>query len=91
MGKKLVLTDIMYISQGNVRQDLVVNIANANPANQTHDILFQIRVSPDESPEVHLCSGYVIASEHALVAFTNAGPAPEQYVSISVTGYLADE
>ena len=91
VGKKLVLTDIMYISQGNVRQDLVVNIANANPANQTHDILFQIRVSPDESPEVHLCSGYVIASEHALVAFTNAGPAPEQYVSISVTGYLADE
>jgi hypothetical protein len=40
---------------------------------------------------VHLCSGYVIPSGHALVAFTNAAIEPEQYVSVSVTGYLADE
>jgi hypothetical protein len=26
-----------------------------------------------------------------LVAFTNAGLMPEQYVSVSVTGYLADQ
>ena len=90
-GKKFVLTDVMYIAQGTVRQDVTVNIADANPANQTHSILFQVRISPGESDEVHLCSGYVIPSGHALVAFTNAGIEPEQYISASVTGYLADE
>jgi len=90
-GKKFVLTDVMYISQGSVRQDLTVNIGSANPAYQTHAILFQVRISPGESHELHLCSGYVISSGNALVAFTNAGLAPEQYVSVSVTGYLADE
>jgi hypothetical protein len=86
-----VLTDVMYIAQGNVRQDVAVNIADANPANQTHKILFQVWISPGKSDEVHLCSGYVIPSGHALVAFTNAGIEPEQYISASVTGYLADE
>jgi hypothetical protein len=56
-GKKFVLTDVMYIAQGSVRQDVTVNIGNANPANQTHGILFQVRISTGESDEVHLCSG----------------------------------
>jgi hypothetical protein len=90
-GKKFVLTDVMYIAQGSVRQDVTVNIGDANPANQTHAILFQVRISPGESDEVHLCSGYTIPSGHALVAFTNAAIEPEQYVSVSATGYLADE
>ena len=90
-GKKFVLTDVMYISQGSVKQDLTVNLGSADPANQKHDILFQVRISPGESHELHLCSGYMIPSGHALVAFTNAGLQPEQYVSVSVTGYLADE
>ena len=90
-GKKFVLTDVMYIAQGSVRQDLVVNVANAYPAIQKNSILFQVRLSPGESDQVHLCSGYVIPAGNALIAFTNAGPEPEQYVSISVTGYLADE
>ena len=90
-GKKFVLTDVMYVSQGSVKQDLTVNLGSADPANQKHDILFQVRISPGESHELHLCSGYVIPSGHALVAFTNAGLQPEQYVSVSVTGYLADE
>ena len=90
-GKKFVLTDVMYISQGSVKQDLTVNLGSADPANQKHDILFQVRISPGESHELHLCSGYVIPSGHALVAFTNAGLQPEQYVSVSVTGYLAGE
>ena len=90
-GKKFVLTDVMYIAQGSVRQDVTVNIGDANPANQTHGILFQVQISPGESDDVHLCSGYVIPSGHALVAFTNGAIAPEQYVSVSATGYLADE
>lgn len=89
--KKFVLTDVMYIAQGSVRQNLVVNLANAYPVLQKHDILFQIALSPGESDEVHLCSGYVIPAGNALIAFTNANLEPEQYVSVSVTGYLADE
>ena len=90
-GKKFVLTDVVYIAQGSVRQDVTVNIGDANPTKQTHGILFQVRISPGESDEVHLCSGYVIPSGHALVAFTNAAIEPEQYVSVAATGYLADE
>ena len=90
-GKKFVLTDVMYIAQGSVRQNLVVNVAHAYPALQKHDILFQVALSPGESDQVHLCSGYVIPAGNALIAFTNANLEPEQYVSVSVTGYLADE
>jgi hypothetical protein len=90
-GKKFVLTDAVYIAQGSVRQGLTVNVADARPENGTDAILFQVRISPGESHEVHLCSGYVIPSGHALAAWTNAGLEPGQYVSISVTGYLADE
>ena len=90
-GKKFVLTDVMYIAQGSVRQNLAVNVANAYPALQRHDILFQVTLSPGGSDQVHLCSGYVIPAGNALIAFTNANLEPEQYVSLSVTGYLADE
>jgi hypothetical protein len=99
-GKRFVLTDVMYIAQGSVRQDLVVNIADATPRTQkssgprsefTHSILFQVRLLPRESNEVHLCSGYSIPAGNSLLAFTNAGLEPEQYVSVAVTGYLIDE
>ena len=90
-GKKFVLTDVMYIAQGSVRQNLAVNVANAYPALQKHDILFQVTLSPGGSDQVHLCSGYVIPAGNSLIAFTNANLEPEQYVSVSVTGYLADE
>jgi hypothetical protein len=90
-GKKFVLTDVMYEAQVSVRQTLIVNIANANIGASTHDILFQVSLEPMKSDQVHLCSGYVIPAGNSLVAFTNYSLAPEQYVSISVTGYLADQ
>lgn len=90
-GKKFVLTDVMYMPQQSVRQNLVVNISDASPATQTHSILFQVKLSPGESHQVHLTSGYVIPAGNALIAFTNAGLAPQQFISISVTGYLVDE
>lgn len=90
-GKKFMLTDVMYETQLSVRQTLTVNIAIANPSANTHDILFQVSLDPGKSDQVHLCSGYEIPSGNTLVAFTNAGLTPEQYVSVSVTGYLADQ
>ena len=99
-GKKFVLTDVIYIAQGNVKQPLALNIANAYPNPEKfkksgvefgHTILFQVRLLPGESDAVHLCSGYEIPAGNAVIAFTNAGLEPEQYVSVSVTGYLADE
>lgn len=90
-GKKFVLTDVMYLAQGSLRQTMTVNIADAQPSNGTTGILFQVPISPGGSHEVHFCSGHVIPSGHSLAAWTNGGLAPEQYVSLSVTGYLADE
>jgi hypothetical protein len=90
-GKKFVLTDVMYESQVSVRQPMTVNIANANLRNQTHDILFQVTLQPTKSDQVHLCSGYAIPAGNSLVAYTGFGPAPGQYVSIAITGYLIDQ
>lgn len=90
-GKKFVLTDVMYSAQGSVRQTITVNIADAMPDIGKQSILFQVKILPGESEQIHLCSGYVIPAGHALAAYTNAGLEPEQYVSISVTGYLVDE
>ena len=90
-GKKLVLTDVMYQTQRSVRENLVVNIANGNVARKSFDILFQVSLDPGKSDQVHLCSGYVIPAGNTLLASTGAGVAAEQYVSISMTGYLADQ
>lgn len=90
-GKKFVLTDVMYQAQVSVHQPVTVNIANANLAAGKHDILLQVTVGPMKSEQIHLCSGYVIPAGNSLVAYTGYGPEPEQYVSISVTGYLVDQ
>jgi len=90
-GRKLVLTDVMYHAQGSLRQDVTINVADEDPATGTHEILFQVRISPGESQDVHLCSGYVIPAGHALAAFTNAGIEPGQLVSLDVSGHLTAE
>ncbi len=80
-----------YQAQLSVHQPMTVNIGNANVPAGKHDILFQVTVEPMKSDQVHLCSGYVIPAGNSLVAWTGFGPEPEQYVSISVTGYLVDQ
>lgn len=90
-GKKFVLTDVMYQAQVSVRQPVPVNIGNANLSAGKHDVLFQFIVDPMKSDQVHLCSGYVIPAGNSLVAWTSYGAEPEQFVSIAVTGYLADQ
>ncbi len=90
-GKRFVLTDIMLHDKGSVKQPITINVARANPVAETGDIILQIPIEPNEPEEVHLCSGYVIPSGHALVAWTNAGIEPEQFVNMFVTGYLEDE
>lgn len=90
-GKRFVLTDIMLHPQGSVKQAITINIARANPVAETGDIMLQVSIEPSKSEQVHLCSGYVIPSGHALVAWTNAGIELRQFVSVSVTGYLEDE
>ena len=90
-GKRFVLTDIMLHDKGSVRQKITINIADAMPQIERANILLQIPFEPGRHEQVHLCSGYVIGSGHALVAWTNAGIEPDQLVNISVTGYLEDE
>lgn len=74
-----------------MQQPLTVNIARANPRAETGDIMLQVPIELGKPEQVHFCSGYVIPSGHALVAWTNAGIEPEQYIKVSVTGYLEDE
>jgi hypothetical protein len=81
----------MYQAQGSLHQKVVVNIGKANIGAKKHEILYQLTLEPGTSDQVHLCSGYVIPAGDTLVAFTGGGFEPEQYVSISVTGYLADQ
>jgi hypothetical protein len=90
-GKRFLLTDLVYNAQGSVMQSLTVNIADADPVTQTHSILFQVRLGPGQSEDVHFCTGYVIPAGHTVTAFTNAGLEKEQYVSISITGYLLEQ
>lgn len=90
-GKMFILTDIMYIAQGSLRESVVVNLSRMDAEKQGTQILFQVRIGPGESDDVHLQSGYVIPAGHSLVAYTNAGMSPDQHVSIAVTGYLTDE
>jgi hypothetical protein len=89
-GKRFVLTDIMIEDKGSVRQKITINISAAMPQIERANILLQIPFEPGKYEQVHLCSGYIIGSGQALVAWTNAGIEPDQFVNISVTGYLED-
>src|SRR5687768_14346069 len=77
-GRTFVLTDVMFIAQESVRDQVAVNISVIGPHQPGPRILFQTRIGPRASEDVHLCSGYVIPEGHSLVAYTGASFAPEQ-------------
>ena len=87
---------MVYNARG-VKQNLTVNLANGKLTPEiaakpyTADILLQVFVKPGEGTETHLCSGYVIPAGHSVMAWTNAGLEPGQWVQVAVTGYLIDE
>jgi hypothetical protein len=87
-GKSFIVTDIMYNTRL-VRQNLTVNFARVTPDDKT-DTLFQVYLTPGLQHETHLCTGYAVASGYGLGAWTNADLEPEQFVHISVSGYLID-
>ena len=95
-GKTFILTDMMYNTRG-VKQNLTVNLANGDITTERADsppkanILLQVYLKPGESEEMHLCTGYVIPSGHAVMAWTNAGLEPDQWIQVAVTGYFIDE
>jgi hypothetical protein len=95
-GKTFILTDMVYNARG-VKENLTVNLANGkltpDRAERPYvaDILLQTYLKPTEAQETHLCTGYVIPSGHSVMAWTNAGLQPDQWVQVAVTGYLIDE
>jgi hypothetical protein len=94
-GKIFVLTDIMYNARG-VNENLTVNLAKGKliPGKTppyVADILLQMYLKPGESQETHLCTGYLFPSGSSVMAWTNAGLQPDQWVQVAVTGYLIDE
>ncbi|HEX9928880.1 MAG TPA: hypothetical protein VGB02_10120 [Pyrinomonadaceae bacterium] len=85
-GKKLIITDVIYIPQRSVKQNgVAINLNNG------YGILFQALVSPNDGGDIHLCTGYGIESGRSLYAYTDGTSTPGQYISISVTGYLTNE
>jgi hypothetical protein len=88
-GKLLILTDLMYVAQGSLKEDVVVNVSSRY-AGRPPSILLQTSVAPRQSRDVHLCYGYVIPEGHSVVSYTGASTAPGQFVSLAVTGYLVD-
>jgi hypothetical protein len=95
-GKTFILTDMVYNARG-VKQNLTVNLSNGRLTPEIQgkpyiaDILLQTYIKPGEGAETHLCTGYVIPSGHSVMAWTNAGLEPGQWVQVAVTGYLIDE
>ena len=95
-GKTFILTDMVYNARG-VKENLTVNLANGKLTPDrpeklyVADILLQTYLKPTEAQETHLCTGYVIPSGHSVMAWTNAGLQPDQWVQVAVTGYLIDE
>lgn len=95
-AKTFVLTDMVYNARG-VTQNLTVNLAKGKLTPDrpdspfTADILLQVYLKPGEGTETHLCTGYVIPSGHSVMAWTNAGLEPGQWVQVAVTGYLIDQ
>ena len=94
-GKKLVITDMMFDARY-TQQDLVINLAQRNDERDSrgykkHESIQQVSLKVGESKEIHLCTGYVIASGNSIVGWTNAGLKPKQLVLMNFTGYLVDE
>jgi hypothetical protein len=94
-GKTFILTDMMYNGRG-VRQDLTVNLAKGKLLPEktdvpyVADILLQTYMKPGESAETHLCTGYAVPSGYSVMAWTNAGLEANQWVNVTVNGYLID-
>jgi hypothetical protein len=94
-GKTFILTDMMYNGRG-VRQNLTVNLAKGKLLPEkpdvpyVADILLQTYMKPGESAETHLCTGYTFPTGYSVMAWTNAGLEPDQWVNVTVTGYLVD-
>lgn len=88
--KNYILTDVVFHPQQSVHQTITVNISLLDPSKQYVTILFQTKVEPNDSKVVNFCSGYAVPAGYSLVAYTGAGYEPEQYVSISFSGYLEE-
>ena len=94
-GKTFILTDMMFNGRG-VRQHLTVNLAKGKLLPEktnvpyVADILLQTYMKPGESAETHLCTGYAFPSGYSIMAWTNANLEPDQWVNVTVTGYLID-
>ncbi len=86
--KKLVLTDVLYNPQGDVKKGHTVNIAEQNPDGTTR-ILIQFFVPPKATQQCHFHTGHVIEPKKKVIVFTDANPPAGEHYSVSLNGYLA--
>ena len=86
-GTKLVLTDVLY-NPHEGSGGHTINIAEQSP--EGHSIIFQCKVHPDTTEQVHLHTGYPFAPETTAIAFTDANPPEGKHYSLDLFGYVED-
>lgn len=85
--KKLVITDFVYMPQGDVTARHVINVAEQSGGGSR--IILQLFVNANAHTQSHFHTGFVIAPGNSVVAFTDANGPAGKHVSLTLNGYVA--
>jgi hypothetical protein len=84
-GKKLVMTDFVFIPQTDCTTRHVINLTNSALAG-----ILQLYVNPSFHTDAHFTTGYVLGQDDHVLAFSDAGSPSGQHVTIYLSGYLVN-
>jgi hypothetical protein len=84
---RLIITDFVYMPQGDLTSNRVINVAEARGGGDT--IVLQLFVDPKATTQAHFLTGFVIGPGSTVTAFSDAGGPQGQHVSLTLIGYLA--
>ena len=84
---KLVVTDFVYIPQGDVSSRHIINIAEQSAGGSR--IIRQLFVNAKTHTQSHFHTGFVIAPGNSVVAFSDANGPAGKHVSLTLNGYVA--
>jgi hypothetical protein len=82
---RLIITDFVYLPQGDLTSRHVINIAESGSG----EIILRLFVDPNVSTQTHFLTGLVIGSGSTVTAFTDAAGTAGQHVTLYLVGYLA--
>ena len=83
---RLIITDFVYMPQGDLTSTHVINIAESGGGDT---IVLQLFVDPKANTQAHFLTGFVIGPGISVTAFTDAAGTAGQHVTLYLIGYLA--